>query len=248
MFLGVQVEPSDAKSPYENGGSLNSEPQLDIRELYDSFDMPVTDFDCGLMCAPYNQRNIPVCCDICEAVPVAYHQEWAYLQPRTDLWHEWRGDECSQEPCDPAELRSQTPQHMRLLACQGPARCQRRYRAVSCRQFPFFPYITSDDRFIGLAYEWEFEETCWVISNLGAVTPAYRRQFVQIYDILLSIWNDEYISYANLSEDMRLVFASRRRRIPLLHRNGGYYLISPTSERLQRVSPERLPRFKAWAR
>ena len=46
---------------------------------------------------------------------------------------------------------------MLLLACQGPAHCQRPFRALSCRQFPFFPYITADDRFIGLAYEWEFE-------------------------------------------------------------------------------------------
>ena len=227
----------------EDNSVKNSDPQLDIRELYDSFDTPVTDFDCGLKCAPHNPHHIPVCCDICEAVPVAFHQEWTFMQPRTDLWHEWRGDECTQEPVEPAGLRTQTPQHMRLLACKGPTHCQRQYRAVSCRQFPFFPYITSDDRFIGLAYEWEFEKSCWVISNLSAVSVAYRREFVQIYDVLLSIWYAEYLSYADLSEDMRLNFSANKRRIPLLHRNGGYYLISPASERMQRVLPEHLPRF-----
>jgi hypothetical protein len=176
-------------------------------------------------------------------VPVAYRQEWEYLQVSTDLWHEWRGGECAAEPQDPAELRAQTPDHMLLLACKGPAHCQREYRAVSCRQFPFFPYITADDRFIGLAYEWAFEPTCWVISNLDSVTETFRDEFVNFYDDLLYRWPDEFESYAGASEEMREAFASRKRRIPLLHRNGGYYLLSPISERLTRVSPERFHRY-----
>lgn len=218
-------------------------PQLDLRELYDHFDAPVTPFDCGQKCAPHNPDGIPFCCDICHAVPVAFHQEWGYLQSRTDLWHEWRGDECLAEPCDPDLLRSQTPDHMRLLACLGPAHCRREFRTVSCRQFPFFPFITSDDRFIGLAYEWEFETTCWVINHLETVTETYRHEFVRLYDDTLLMWGEEYESYANLSDEMRSVFAARRQRIPILHRNGGYYLLSPASERLQRVTPQQFRRF-----
>jgi hypothetical protein len=130
-----------------------------------------------------------------------------------------------------------------LMACKGPALCQRPYRAMSCRQFPFFPYITSDDRFIGLAYEWEFEPTCWVISNLGQVTDAYRQSFISVYEALFAHWQDELEGYAYKSEEVREVFAAKKRRIPILHRNGGFYLLSPASERLRRVSPEDLPRF-----
>ncbi len=218
-------------------------PRLALRQLYDRFDTPVTDFDCGLKCAPYNPNRIPACCDICVAVPVAYHQEWAYLQAHTDLWHEWRGDECLSEPCDPAELRADTPDTMILLACRGPAHCQRPFRAMSCRQFPFFPYIDSRNRFIGLAYEWDFEPACWVISNLGAVAPAYRQEFVRFYDDLFAGWPDEFESYALLSEEMRAHFGDQRRRIPLLHRNGSDYFLSPTSERLSRASPAQFPQF-----
>jgi hypothetical protein len=218
-------------------------PRLKMRRLYDRFNASVTAIDCGTKCAPHNPSGKPFCCDICHAVPAAYHQEWEYLQHSTDLWHAWRGDECPQDPGDPEELRAETPENMLLLACKGPSLCQRDFRAMSCRQFPFFPYITSDYRFIGLAYEWLFESTCWVISNLGAVTETYRSEFVSTYDDLFDRWQDEFESYAILSEQMRETFTAHRRRIPLLHRNGGYYLLSPQSERLRKVPPEHFRRF-----
>ena len=54
---------------------------------------------------------------------------------------------------------------------------------------------------------------------------------------------DEYESYAALSEDMRAVYKKQKRRIPILHRNGGVYLLSPGDERLRRMSFERLKKF-----
>jgi hypothetical protein len=218
-------------------------PTLEIRQLYDRFNASVTPVDCGQMCAPHNPSGKPFCCDICHAVPAAYHQEWKYLKANTDLWHPWRGDECPSETGDPAFLLEQTPKHMRLLACKGPALCQRPFRALSCRQFPFFPYVSSDYRFLGLAYEWEFEPVCWVISNLGQVTDEFRHEFVRIFDELFALWQEEFESYATRSEEMRAVFAEKRRRIPILHRNGGYYLLSPGSERMVKVTTEKFQQF-----
>jgi len=220
-------------------------PRLDVRALYDGFNAPVCEVDCGLKCAPHNPDGSgkPVCCDICQAVPVAYKQEWDYLKISTDLWHLWRGDECESDPCDPAELEEQTPEHLLLLACKGPAACQRAFRSSSCRQFPFFPYVTEDYRLIGLAYEWDFEPTCWVISHLDQVTQQYRNEFIHFYDEMFSRWPDEFESYAALSEDMREAFKAKRRRIPILHRNGGVYLLSPASERLTRVEFSELKKF-----
>jgi hypothetical protein len=225
----------------------NRIPKLNFCELYERFDSPVADLDCGKMCAPHNPRGKPFCCDICHAVPSAYHQEWAYLWPNTDLWHPWQGDECTESPEDPTALESETPDSMILLACLGPAHCQREYRALSCRQFPFFPYITSDYGFIGLAYNWEFEDTCWVISNLREVTANFHREFVQMYDELFSQWPDELDSYALRSEQMREQFIAQQRSIPILHRDGGFYLMRPINERSRRVEPERLPKFGVYA-
>ena len=132
---------------------------------------------------------------------------------------------------------------MLLLACLGPESCERENRLLSCRQFPFFPYVTSDYRFLGLAYDWEFESKCWVISNLGQVSDAYREEFVRTYDHIFALFQDEFESYAVRSEEMREHFIAQRRRIPLLHRDGGYRLISPGSERVRRVEVSQLPRF-----
>ncbi len=214
-----------------------------FREIYDRFDDPVTSRDCGSLCAPHNPTGKPFCCDICQAVPVVYHQEWEYLKTHTDLWHLWRGDECAADPVDPQELLKDTPKHMCLLACKGPGYCQREYRSISCRQFPFFPYITADDRFIGLAYHWDFEPTCWVISHLDEVTQVFRDTFINLYDQLFTHLPEDYDSYYFLSEDMRAEFIKRRRRIPILHRNGSAYLLSPKSERLSPVNPNQFRKF-----
>ena len=216
----------------------------DIRELYDRFNSPIAELDCGKKCAPHNPSGKPFCCDICHAVPAVYKSEWHYLEDSTELWHKWRGDECGTTSTkDRAELRANTPKNMVLLACLGPTQCERDFRALSCRQFPFFPYVTSDFRFIGLAYEWEFENKCWVISNLSRVTQQYRTEFIETYDRLFALFQNEFENYAYHSEKLRAAYAHQKRRFPLLHRNGQSYLVSPGSERMQRVRIMDLPRF-----
>ena len=221
-------------------------PSIDIRQLYDRFDTPVVPFDCGKKCAPHNPSGKPFCCDICHAVPSAYHQEWAYLQDNTDLWHPWRGDECASHPEDPANLEGETPDSMILLACLGPDHCQREYRTISCRQFPFFPYITEDHAFIGLTYNWELEGTCWVISNLNQVTDTFRKEFIQHYDEFFSLWIDGIKRFSLRSKQMRAHFIAQKRSIPILHRAGGIYLLRPINERLREVEPDRLPKYGVY--
>lgn len=229
----------------------------DIRSLYEGFNSPITTLDCGQKCAPYNINRIPFCCDICHAVPAAYQSEWETLKDATRLWHRYRGDECASSP-DASERTGNKPEKdsqndeldmppgMIPLACLGPSRCERENRLLSCRQFPFFPYITSDYRFLGLAYDWEFESKCWLISRLGLVTDAYREEFVRVFDQLFALFQDELESYAIRSEETRTHFASIRRRIPLINREGGFRLISPVNERAYRVTADKLPRFSPY--
>jgi len=231
--------------------SPNDLTPADLRALFDGFDFPIAKLDCGKKCAPHNPSGKPFCCDICHAVPAAFKSEWTYFQATTDLWHRYRGDECA-SPSDGEAGRaipdSDLPPGMISLACLGPARCQRDVRTLSCRAFPFFPYITSDYRFLGLACEWEFESVCWVISNLGAVTDEYREEFLRTFDHLLANFDDVFENYAYHSELMRVHYASHRRRFPLLHRNGRAYLVSPMSDRMQRVEISSLPRFGFYKR
>ena len=219
----------------------------EYRSLYNGFNSPIAEFDCGKKCAPHNPSGKPFCCDICHAVPAAYKSEWNYLNHSTNLWHRWDGKECEDTtPEEVVKLKGNTPQNMVLLACLGPTQCQRDYRALSCRQFPFFPYVTSEYRFIGLAYEWEFEAKCWVISNLSCVTAKYRQEFMLTYDQLFALFQEEFDHYAYHSELMRAEFIRRKKRFPLLHRNGRDYLVSPKSERLQRIESDRLPRLGVY--
>ena len=218
----------------------------DLRALYDGFASPIAKLNCGKKCASHNPNGKPFCCDICHAVPAAFTSEWTYFKSTTDLWHRYRGDECDASlntDAGRAVPDSDLPSGMVPLACLGPDRCQRDYRALSCRAFPFFPYITSDYCFLGLACEWEFESVCWVISNLNSVTDAYRAQFLRTFDHLLATFDDVFENYAVHSERMCEHYASRKKRFPMLHRNGQAYLVSPISETMQRVEVSSLPRF-----
>lgn len=208
-------------------------PKVNFQKLYQSFHAPISNLDCGQKCAPFNPNGIPFCCDICHAIPAAYESEWAYLKKSTDLWHVWKKEDC-QSSLDSTEMNvDDLPGNMLLLTCKGVQHCQRNYRAISCRQFPFFPYVSEDFRFLGLAYEWEFESQCWVISHLEKVSDAYRQEFVQTFDEIFNLWPEEMESYAIKSEEMRAVFKQKRKRIPILHRNGKNYLLSPRDERVR---------------
>ena len=81
------------------------------------------------------------------------------------------------------------------------------------------------------------------ISRLGEVTRRYRDEFISTYDALFAQWPEDYESYYFLSEDMREEFIRRRRRIPILHRNGGDYLFSPKSGRLEKVDAGAFRKF-----
>lgn len=218
----------------------------DIRTLYNNFDSPIAKLDCGKKCAPHNPNGVPFCCDICHAVPAAYNSEWKTLRATTNLWHTYRSDECSAPDSSKADTSladSDLPSGMILLACLGADQCQRPNRILSCRAFPFFPYITSDHRFLGLACEWEFKSVCWVISNLDQVTEKYRKEFISTYDQLLATFDEVFENYEIHSERLRIHYRSRKKRFPVLHRNGKNYLVSPVSERLQKVKTDQLPRF-----
>ena len=215
----------------------------DFSDLYAGFHSPITALDCGQKCAPYNENGVPFCCDTRHAVPTAYRQEWDYLQTHTDLWHKWQAE----HPNETARLQAQTPLNQVLIECQGYLLCQRTFRSFTCRAFPFFPYIDQNDCFIGISYYWDYEDRCWVISNLQAVTSQYLAEFIHTYEFIFSTRSTEFENFRYHSQVMRRVFSRKRRAIPLLHRNGVAYKVSPRSGRLRRIPAEGFPRFGPYA-
>jgi hypothetical protein len=211
----------------------------DFAALYAGFQAPIAALDCGDKCAPYNERGVPFCCDTRHAIPTAYREEWDYLKANTDLWHPWEAEDESVTH----ELVQETPGNQVLVECQGHLKCQRNFRTLTCRSFPFFPYIDKNKKFVGLSYYWEYEDRCWVISNLQVVSLEYRRQFCALYDVIFAHMPDELQNFQHHSEVMRRIFSRHHRAIPLLHRNGKTYKVSPGSGRMRRVTPADLPKF-----
>jgi len=211
----------------------------DFAQMYHQFQSPIAALDCGAKCSPYNEHGVPFCCDTRHAVPAAYEAEWDYLQSSTDLWHAWQ----SSDPEITADLQSQTPTGIVLIECLGARLCQRGYRAISCLSFPFFPYLTRSGEFIGLSYYWEYEDRCWVISNLGIVTPAFVRECIEAYEMVFAANRDERDAYLRLSADMRRVFARRNAIIPIVGRDGAYFAIEPRTHALRPASTAEFPAF-----
>lgn len=218
---------------------MGFEPKDNFASLYARFEAPISALDCGKKCAPYNEHGVPFCCDTRHAVPVAYDEEWKFLQANTGLWHLWQGENAEET----RELASETPDGMVLIACLGHLACQRGFRSLTCRAFPFFPYLDSEKEFIGLSYYWEYDDRCWVISNLQVVSPEYRQQFIDAFENLFAQMPPERDSYARHSAHMRRVFSRWRRTIPLLHRDGSTYKISPRSGKLRQVDAASLPKY-----
>ena len=212
---------------------------LNFREIYSGFSAPIAHVDCGQYCAPYNELGVPFCCDIRHAVPTAYLAEWNYLRSSTDLWNIWHPDD--EELAN--ELTQQTPSGQVLIACQGHEHCQRDFRSMTCRAFPFFPYITRQGKFIGLAYYWQYEDRCWVISHLDTVQPEFLKEFTAVYDGILSNMPEERDAFRSFSITMRRVFGRKHRAITLLHRNGNLYKISPGSGRMRKTAALRLAKY-----
>ena len=198
------------------------DPQPDFARLYMAFEAPVAAFDCGEKCAPYNPGGLPFCCDARHAVPTLYREEWAYLQQvAPDFWRLWEGA----TPDETRALQADTPKGQVLAVCAGPQYCatHRAYRSLTCRAFPFFPYLTREGEFLGLSYYWQYEDRCWLLSNLHVVTETYRRLFVQAFEQVFAWYPHERENFRRYSIIMpgvwpvaaRDPFASPRRRVVL---------------------------------
>jgi hypothetical protein len=132
---------------------------------------------------------------------------------------------------------------MVLMECLGPKQCQRNFRALTCRQFPFFPYIDSQGNLLGLSYYWEYENECWIINHLEVVTSKYIEQFIEAFEFIFTQMPQEFENYKTHSEVTRDEMIDMKRALPLLHRNGKAYKVTPSNERMRRVSPEAFPKF-----
>ena len=193
----------------------------DFRAIHQRFTAPVSRYDCGRFCAPLNGGQ-PVCCTTDNAIPSVARAEWQALRARSDLWHRFR-------PRTPDARKVVAEMHHSCVAveCKGARFCERDNRSLACRAFPFAPYLTRQDEFLGLGYYWLFEDRCWVISNLGIVEPGFVAEFVAAYEHLFAADAEERAVHRAHSAAMRRVFSRRGRPIPLIRRDGSFHQVLP---------------------
>lgn len=196
--------------------------------LYQQFSSPLADLDCGEKCGPYNDYGVPVCCDIRQVVPSAFQEEWDFLRERTDLWQPWSGGKIAEN----WDLEQELQDGQVLLECQGYQRCQRQYRSITCRAFPFFPYLTSQGELLGLAYFRDFQESCWIISNLGVVSQEYKQQFQAAYSRVFEVYPQAQQAYLDFSAAMREESDREHEPLVVLDFSGRVCLVDPATEEL----------------
>jgi hypothetical protein len=215
-----------------------------IPVLYEIFQAPLSRIDCGNRCAPFNDKKQPFCCDTRYVVPVAYRAEWAFLQEQSKMWVPY---ERQAENNYFADLEKDVARDQVLISCSGHLHCERQYRTICCRAFPFYPYINSNNEFIGLAYYWEYENLCWVISNLHMITKEYRDEFISVFDMIFDKIPQEKVDYYHYSSVHRSEYSKNRKKITLIHREGGndisFFRISPKTEWLESIELAKLPAF-----
>jgi hypothetical protein len=211
------------------------------RRVYAAFTAPVSRFDCGKKCAPHN-GGTPVCCDTGNAVPILDKWEYQLLRSRSDLWRPYKPNDAAGR-----EIVADMHHECRAAECKGAAFCERDNRAMACRAFPFFPYITRDNQIPGLAYYWVFEDRCWVISHLEIVTREFVQECLAAYQAIFDEDPLEYDVNRDMSADMRRVFARKNRGIPLVGRDGGYYMVEPRTHVIRPAGPDEFPQHGPYA-
>lgn len=203
-----------------------------FQKLYLGFSQPLSEIDCGQKCGPHNEYGVPVCCDIDILVPTAFMKEWEYLEGATDLWQQWEG---LSTPEGEELLQEMQPGQV-PLECLGHNRCQRDFRTISCRSFPFYPYLDGSGSFVGLAYYSEYLEQCWILSNLSLVSIEYKKQFQMTYDRIFKIYPETHKAYRGYSAYVRNLAESDGNDLILLDFYGLVFRIDPKDETIEELS------------
>lgn len=215
-------------------------PQLTAREfasIYERFSAPVTRFDCGRKCAPLNKGE-PVCCSTQHAVPVVDVPEFKLLQSRSDLWRRFK-------PYDAAtrKIVDDLPKGCAAVECKGVRHCERDNRSLACRAFPFFPYMTKEKVFVGLAVYWVFNDRCWLMSNLGLVDKAFVDEFVEVFDEILAKDKGEFDTFVAESASSRRVHSRLGLPLVIIARSGELMRVDPTTGAIRPHRGKAAPKY-----
>lgn len=210
------------------------------KRIFDFFNAPVMHVDCGYKCAPLNGGE-PVCCSADNAIPVVQQSEWKLLRSRTDMWTGFKPNDAASR-----KIVEELDTSCKAIECKGARNCERDNRSLACRTFPFFPYIDKHGDIIGLSYYWDFEDRCWVISNMELVEQDFVDEFIRAYEILFDDDPGEYEVFCDHSASMRRVFSRWKRWFPVIGRDGDYFKVLPKGAGMKKIKAKDLPKLEPF--
>jgi hypothetical protein len=185
-----------------------------LEELLATLTVPVTEIDCGTLCAPDND-GIPICCDKSRIVPVLYKTEYRVLRARSDLWRPFRP-----QTKDQRELGEDMRSCDKLCECKGVAHCERDNRSLACRTFPLEPYLDHDGELVGLVWNMDFEGTCPLVMSRHKVRQDYIEQAMAMWRKAFEWAPKEQEFYMGHSQTTRRSFGQKRRKVPVFTPDG----------------------------
>ncbi|OGJ86583.1 MAG: hypothetical protein A2487_11715 [Candidatus Raymondbacteria bacterium RifOxyC12_full_50_8] len=174
--------------------------EINWERLYGMFTAPVIEGDCSVLCAHEN-RGVPPCCSIRRHVPMLFKEEFAWLMKKTRMW-------------SPKRALFSNHHAIMFCACKGVRECDRHYRSLSCRFFPFEPYMDDRGRFLGATWMYSVEKTCPLVGSAPEkVNQAFIDQFVRVWTKLFLVYHEEYEFYRAESRKLREAFARIDRNV-----------------------------------
>jgi hypothetical protein len=181
-----------------------------LKRFYRLMSVPMTDFDCGRICAPKNE-GIPFCCENEFVTPLLFHEEFRWHRRKDRFW--------KRAPMDNKEIKKMVDESASYYVysfCPGPGKCRRTRRAIVCRTFPFEPQVDKEGRVLGLVYINSGTENCSLIGKPKKIyNPQYISNSIKFWQELLDTYPPEKKLYIDESRkrERRLKRQGKKLRI-----------------------------------
>jgi hypothetical protein len=189
---------------------------INWQALYKSFSAQVCSVNCGALCAPFN-RGIPYCCKHRYQEPILFTGELAWLKTQTALW--------KHKPLNTrAHRRSAAAieDYIKYAHCKGIEQCERKYRSLACRFFPFEPYFESGKKFAGLVFMYRAAKRCPLIDHPTIrINQRYINQAIQVWKKIFAAYPREMELYIHNSRGLRLSMKLKNKRIRVFTEKSG---------------------------
>ncbi len=186
--------------------------EAELNKFYELLDESLTPYDCGRLCAPANGGE-PFCCQVENAVPMLYREEFEYLQKRTELWRRWK----PKTPIDKKMKREEETRILIFCECKGVKHCERQNRSVGCRTFPLEPYFDERGEFVGLIFMKEFRNKCPLMDRLSDIKQSVIDKHYEFWKLIMQIKKDEFDLYKSTSRGWRISATKRGVKLPILY-------------------------------